>query len=262
MISCKCSFDSTFLSKMVDVNVYLPHRVRLADTGKDLSEVFNFKPLKTIFLLHGVRDNGEAWISQTSVMRYADDYGVALVCPTVDNSFYVNNIRGERYYDFFVNEVISFVRGIFPLSDKREDNYICGVSMGGYGTFNTIFNRPDLFCKAAVMTSVVDVSYSSRIINALGVHLDQTLGPWKELKGSQFDLRTVIDNYEGDKALIPPVLMIDSDRDYLRKTNLEFLEYYKNLGYPVEFRDYEGVHDWQFWDDHIKECMEFLLKDE
>ncbi len=37
---------------------------------------------------------------------------------------------GHQYFTFVSEELPKFVRAIFPLSDKREDNFVAGMSMG------------------------------------------------------------------------------------------------------------------------------------
>ena len=54
--------------------------------------------------------------------------------PSGDNKFYIDNPdSGEMYGSFIGKELIEFTRKTFPLSQKREDTFIAGLSMGGYG---------------------------------------------------------------------------------------------------------------------------------
>ena len=64
----------------------------------------------------------------------------------MDHSAYANMAYGHSYYDYIL-EVYDYVHQIFPLSKKRDDNFIAGHSMGGYGTIciNTRINLPKLY---------------------------------------------------------------------------------------------------------------------
>jgi esterase/lipase superfamily enzyme len=46
---------------------------------------------------------------------------------------------------FLSDELPRFVRSVFPLSDKRSDNYVAGLSMGEYDAFNMALNKPEQF---------------------------------------------------------------------------------------------------------------------
>ena len=57
-------------------------------------------------------------------------------------------------YDYFTKELMPLVYGWLPVSDKREDNFIAGLSMGGRGTIKFAVNFPQLFAAAAVLSAV------------------------------------------------------------------------------------------------------------
>ena len=49
-----------------------------------------------------------------------------------------NNILikvGGKYYSFMTKELPDYITRIFHASRKREDTYIAGLSMGGYGAW-------------------------------------------------------------------------------------------------------------------------------
>jgi putative tributyrin esterase len=86
-----------------------------------------------LFLLHGGLDDGTCWIRGTGFQRYADRRRLAVVAASVGNSFYADMAHGLKYYTFMSEELPWFVRAVFPLSARREDTFIAGLSMGGYG---------------------------------------------------------------------------------------------------------------------------------
>lgn len=54
--------------------------------------------------------------------------------PACENKFYVDNERSHEYYSRFIGEeLVDMTRRLFPLSHQREDTFIAGLSMGGYG---------------------------------------------------------------------------------------------------------------------------------
>ena len=61
-------------------------------------------------------------------------HGLALVVVTGDRSFYVDKPEwGDNYGKFIGEELVEITRSLLPLSRKKEDTFIGGISMGGFG---------------------------------------------------------------------------------------------------------------------------------
>lgn len=45
------------------------------------------------------------------------------------------------------------------LSEKREDNFIAGHSMGGYGSFKIALLKPESFAAAASLSGALDINH-------------------------------------------------------------------------------------------------------
>ena len=73
------------------------------------------------------------WLRHTNIEEFAEKAGLAVVMPSGQNGFYTNAKYGLNYFDFITKELPLFVQKYFPVSTKREDTYIAGPSMGGYG---------------------------------------------------------------------------------------------------------------------------------
>ncbi len=117
-----------FMSKSVDTNVkvslYIPDL--LLDTKKE--------DIKVIYLLHGYSGNNDSWFLISQAIAYADKFKVAIVAPMAHNSFYTDGINGHlNYYTLVEDEVVKFVQKTFGIMFKKENNFVAGLSMGGYG---------------------------------------------------------------------------------------------------------------------------------
>lgn len=81
------------------------------------------KPYKTLYLLHGIFGNYSDWVCGTRIQRYAEEHDLAVVMPSGDNAFYVDQPAGGNFYGEFVGrELVELTRRIFPLSHEREDS--------------------------------------------------------------------------------------------------------------------------------------------
>ena len=114
-------------------------------------------PFKTLFLLHGISGNHADWISETRIRSWAESHGIAVVMPSGYNAFYLDQPEAHNYYGRFVGqELVEVARRMFPLSDRREDTFIGGISMGAYGALRNGLKYCETFptaCSSSRATS-------------------------------------------------------------------------------------------------------------
>ena len=91
------------------------------------------KPAKTVFLLHGLSDNCDDWAINSQLSLLANDYRLIFILPEVQRSFYTDMAYGPAYFSYVADELPRLCANLFPVSLKREDTYVMGLSMGGYG---------------------------------------------------------------------------------------------------------------------------------
>src|SRR5215213_8161991 len=113
--------------------------------------------LRTLYLLHGHSDDHTAWQRYTSIERYAEGLNLAVVMPAVHLSFYKDMAYGLKYWQFISEEVPALVRDLFLLSSARKDNFVAGLSMGGYGAFKMALTHPERFAAAASLSGALDI---------------------------------------------------------------------------------------------------------
>src|SRR5665647_1599457 len=130
MAFIQCDFYSEALGLSTSMSVILPQQTKTQIGMK--GNVFTIKH-PTLYLLHGLSDDHTIWMRRTSIERYASELGIAVVMPAVHRSFYTDMANGLNFWTFISEELPSIARSFFPLSEKREDNFVAGLSMGGYG---------------------------------------------------------------------------------------------------------------------------------
>ena len=154
------NYHSDALRMGVSVNVILPEKAKtvigMSADGKDT--------YKTLYLLHGLSDDHTIWMRRTSIERYAADYGIAVVMPCVARSWYTDTAYGMKYFTFVTEELPRVCRGFFKgMSDKREDNFIAGLSMGGYGAIKAALTCPEKFGGCASLSGALDFAIRKRL---------------------------------------------------------------------------------------------------
>ena len=151
MALLQCNFFSQALMRTVPIQVVLPTDKTLGPGGPAAQG-----PFKTLYLLHGIFGNDTDWVCGTRVQSWAQDRNLAVVMPSGDNSFYVDNPKASAYYGRFIGqELVDFTRRSFPLSTRREDTFLGGLSMGGFGAIVNGLQHPQTFGAVAALSSAL-----------------------------------------------------------------------------------------------------------
>ena len=164
MAHLTCNFFSKSLMRTVDITVILP-------TDKFVATDPHFKPqstFKTLYLLHGILGSTTDWIVGTRIAAWAAEKNLAVVMPSGENKFYVDQPDHMEYFGEFIGqELVDFTRRTFPLSSKREDTFIGGLSMGGYGALRNGLKYHDTFGSIVALSSalILDDVYTSSYDN-------------------------------------------------------------------------------------------------
>lgn len=248
---------SKSLMRTVPVNVVLPIDKLLFPGQKPRED----KPFKTLYLLHGVFGSYIDWVSGTRIQRYADEHDLCVVMPSGDNAFYVDQKAGNNYYGEFVGqELVELTRKMFPLSHKREDTFIAGLSMGGYGALRNGLKYCDTFGYIASLSGALMIDEMAARTEDTGHMLsskryaEACFGDLTKLIGSDMDPKALA---KGCKNF-PKIYIACGDRDGLLPVNEEMAELLGELGADVTYEVGPGDHEWDFWDRYIKKTIEWL----
>ena len=155
MVHLRCDFFSEALSLSTSMTVLLPQRTT---TQIGMEGHTPDGPPPVLYLLHGLSDDDTIWLRRTSIERYAAPLGLAVVMPQVHRSFYTDQAYGGRYWTFLTEELPDLVGSLFRVSDRREDTFVAGLSMGGYGAFKWALRQPERFAAAANLSGAVDIT--------------------------------------------------------------------------------------------------------
>ena len=132
-----CNFHSCILRMQVDVSILLPEKERMEDVeqGKKGETFGKNKKYQTLYLLHGFTGDHLSYLRTSKIERYADEHQIMVVMPSVYNSAYTDMKYGLDYFSYLTEELTDFVERNFPAATKRENRFIAGMSMGGYGAY-------------------------------------------------------------------------------------------------------------------------------
>ena len=253
MALAELNFYSEALGMQTTVNVIIPQKSSSGEIG--IKSDAKDEKYKCLYLLHGLSDNHSIWLRRTSIERYAQEYGICVVMPCADKSFYTDMKDGGKYYTYIANELPRIIREFFNVSEKREDNFIAGNSMGGYGALKIGLRECDSFCACAGLSSVADIvgltdTFRDVYIPIFGEELNI---PDEE------NLFFLTQSYNNNPNK-PRIYMGVGTEDYMYKENIKLKEHIESLDFDFTYRESSGTHCWEFWDEYIQYVLEWMLK--
>ncbi len=218
----------------------------------------------TLYLLHGLSDDHTAWTRWTSIERYADRRKIAVVMATTGRGFYVDARNGPRYGEFFAHELPALARGFFRLSPRREDTFVAGLSMGGYGALSLALGNPGLYAAAASLSGALDMEERFREDpdfapgTELGREMERIFGSPKTFKAGPNDLCARLAAAVSAGVELPALYQCCGTEDFLHAGNLHFRNHARALGVPLTYEESPGRHEWGYWDASIQRVLEWL----
>lgn len=219
---------------------------------------------KTLYLLHGMSDDEGTWMRRTSIERYAEEKGLAVVMPDGGLGWYTDMYRGLAWFKFISGELPALCRRFFPiLSDKREDTYIGGNSMGGYGALKCALRAPRTFSRVISLSGALDAADTAinNTVPATRRYWEDVFGPAEDVSGSENDLFAAATALT-DPALRPRIYMWCGTEDFLYAQNTRMRDHLRALGYDLTYEESPGDHQWQYWDKKIAGALDWLLPGE
>ncbi|MNJ43216.1 S-formylglutathione hydrolase [compost metagenome] len=267
MAIVKMNFLSQALGMQTNMTVCLPS-YSFADSmeGKEVAYVRGMT-FQTLYLLHGGSGDDGDYVNFTNIVRYADRHKVAVVMPSVHNSCYTDTEDGAKYYTYVAEELPQICETFFPLSTRREDTFVGGLSMGSHGAMKLAMHYPERFAAALMMSGA---SYRPGVpsmvktvngefdfndvmkIPVSGALQDKLVNP-DFVNGTVNDVYAAARrNVEQGKAL-PKLFFRVGDSDHALYRTLLAEKDLKEWGYDTRLEVVAGMgHEWDLWDETLK----------
>jgi S-formylglutathione hydrolase FrmB len=167
---------------------------------------------------------------------------------------------GQRYYTYTAQELPSLCENMFHISPAREDTFIAGLSMGGYGAVRCALSRPEKYSACASFSGVLDLRYV--LAHDYAEREKESL---KALFGSDLSISPENDCYELARKAAklpegerPRFFLTCGEQDHLRDVNLRFRDFMAGQGFRLTYREWPGAHEWDFCDCSVKRAVEFF----
>lgn len=247
----KLNFRSNKLQKSTNVNIVMPEPHAISD-----------KPYKVLWLLHGLSDDESIWVRQTSIERYATEYNIAVIMPDIDRSWYTDTAYDSMYFSYLTEELPKACFDMFAcLSQKRENNIIGGLSMGGYGALKASLTCPEKYGACISLSGALDITRKNMYCNVnewRSIFNFELKNPC-ELEGTVHDLFYLATKDKNDGKAFPKIYMWCGTEDSLIVASDQFSAHLNELGVSHTYETSEGNHSWPWWDKHIVSGLNNVL---
>jgi putative tributyrin esterase len=253
MARIQCDFYSDALGTATTITVVLPQPAPAQHTQP--------RTYPVLWLLHGLLDDHTAWLRQTSLERYVDGLQLAVVMPSGGRSFYTDMAHGYRYWTFVSEELPALARGWFPLSTAREENYVAGLSMGGFGAFKLALRHPERYAAAASLSGALrsfDLDLVENPDPAWHAEMANVFGDLAGFATSEDNVYHLAQQLATSGAPSPLLFQCCGVDDFLYQDNLRFKAHAEALGLPLTYAEGPGEHNWAYWDQQIQRVLAWL----
>ena len=259
MAIIKLNYLSKCLMRTVDVDVILP-----SDTlNMETMQYENYAPFPTLYLLHGIFGDQNDWLHGTRIQRWANEHHLCVIMPSGENMFYVDNPYNHNLYGQFIGqELVEMTRQMFPLSSKKEETFIAGLSMGGYGAIVNGLKYHDTFGYVAGLSSALMLEdwFNCNIplieVPNAKKYYESIFGDLSKLKGSEKDYFALVENQNIED--LPHMYMCVGTEDFLLQNNRDYRDFLLDKGVDLTYEEGPGGHEWDFWDRFILKILDWL----
>ncbi len=214
--------------------------------------------LPIVILLHGVYGSALSWShgagAHLTVQRLIDEGKIKpmiLAMPSDglwgDGSAYLphNDYNFEKW---IVEDVIDAVRLNIPEAKNATINFIAGLSMGGFGALRLGAKFPDKFQAFSGLSAITSLSQ-------MKLFVEEPMSEYRQSDKTDEDVLLTILANKGKFSSF----RFDCGRDDL------LIEYNRHLhqqllaaDIPHIYEEYEGQHEWSYWEEHLSDTLLFF----
>lgn len=253
-------YFSNALRRRTGFEMLIPNDIRTDIPWE--KNVYADRPMKTLFLLHGYTGKAGNWVPE----ELAEKYNFAIVMPTAENSFYLNGLcTGHAYQTLVGEELVDYVRRTFRLALTREDTFIAGLSMGGFGALHTGLAYPDTFGKIGALSSALIVHEIARMqpgdSNPVAnyAYYRECFGDLETVETRDCNPEVLMLRLQKNGGPLPAIYQCCGTEDFLLENNRQLHRFMTEHQIPHEYHEGPGKHDMVFWSEYIRKIVAWMF---
>ncbi len=201
----------------------------------------------TLYLLHGFSGKEYSWMSLRDLRPIADQYGMLIVCPYGENSWYWDSPinPSSQFETFITSELVAYVDKNYPTVADRTGRAIAGLSMGGQGAMWSALHHRDVYGAVGSISGGLDIRPFPEKWK-----MKEQLGP-KDQNSQRWDDHAAI-NAIGDLKNNELAMIIDCGvDDFFIDVNRNFHNALVEKGISHDYIERAGAHTGVYWRNSI-----------
>lgn len=252
----QCKHFSYVLGMPMPLSVIVPQRQMIGgpESGPGTSI-----DCPVLYLLHGLSEDESSWYRFSPIEQLATDFGIAVVMPRAERSFYTNMKHGPHYWSYVSRELPRFISDTFRFSSDSKCKFVAGNSMGGFGALKLAFNKPSSFAAVGAFSPVVQPDPPAPDApDYVRTDRENIFGKSGAAIGTNDDLRFSAKSSLEKFGKLPDIFISCGLSDDLLHANNKFHEDLISMGVDHHFSTDVGIHDRNFWNKSLSLFFKFL----
>lgn len=251
MTSMKINHFSNVLSMNMDCRLLLPD-----SSGAD-------EKLKVLWLCHGGSGDENEWLYYSTVASIPDEYHIAVVIVNANDSCFVDMPFGKNYGTYIGSELPDIMHQMFKcLSEKREDNFISGLSNGGYGCFIVGLKNRDRFAAIGAFSAGDKADAKPKPFKEGYMNPRVRMFGQENICDTEYSIKYLARKTACEDGPKPRVYHACGGLDPWLDLNLMVKECFEGINcteYDYVYHQIEGLgHEWRFWDIEIRNFLDYI----
>lgn len=218
--------------------------------------------MKAGLFLHGYTGSAEDY---WELGELAQQYHFAMIMPNGENSFYLDTpATGFQYCTYVGSELIEYVRKTFHLALTREDTFVAGFSMGGFGALHTGLTYPETFGKIVALSSALITHEVSGMREGEGNNVanydyySRCFGRPEQVLMSVNNPERLVEKLQENKLELPEIYMACGTEDFLLEENRQFHRFLTEHAVKHCYLESPGSHDMVFWREYFCKSAQWI----
>ena len=249
-----------------EIRVVLPEYPKQRNDGIPHKQAFDAATrFPVVYLLHGFTGDYTDWTNMIPIERFAAETGFAIVMPHGYNTWYMNIPGGPQMETFIAEELPAAMEALLPISDRPQDRFIAGLSMGGTGAIRMAWRYPQRYCAAAAMSALPDLTqpFCEKDNPAYENHLRQSVQfAYGSDRRKPHDDRTLLELGAAQQQAginLPPLLFHYGEQDVRYQVQyMPFKRFCEAHQLPVTFATAPGGHGFGYWEPTVRQILHWF----
>lgn len=254
-------YNSDALKRKVELRAVVP------ELGNHEDNPHYNRSMNMLILLHGYTGAGSDWLLNSSVTELSDRYNLCVLMPSGENSFYLDGkATGRKFSTYIGKELPELAAGMFHLSRKREETYIAGFSMGGFGAIHAGLKYNHTFGRIAALSSALIVHEVAQMKPGTGndianyEYYELMFGNPAELINSENNPEELVRRLQTAGEPLPEMYLACGTEDFLLQQNRAFVEFLQERKVQHIYKETSGDHNFEFWNPQLCAAVEWMVK--